>query len=762
MKRKLLLLVVVPLILLLTSCSNKWNGEYKLVYTGENSQLTGKLDDVSNLCYYDGKFYYEQSTYDKSLLPELSIESSGEVSYSDMEAYYTSKVSAIYTADVNTAKTSTLDSYAHPQMPDGERGVIMTNIQAVNQDGIWITQATSTYDADGEPIADMSDMLLKRFDHSGKELNSVSLKMLTGDSELRNTGHAAVDGNSTYYMDIGSKVYAISKDLELLFVLDSNASINGIIALNNGQSAVLLYEEDQYILRTVDADKAQWGKSISLPLTMEALYLPQAKNVFGCEEGFLYLDQGALYLQTLDEAEKPQEILKLADCGVYGTLTDVFQLPSGGYAIVSYELSDSGALNRNVTIASEKKLRADNSRIVLTAVALLEYGETTQIVNQFNANNKEYYIDLIDYHVDDIDTAGARLMTEITAGKVPDIIFTSRPLILTLAEKGLIADLYPFLDNDPELSRDIFLPVVQSLHEYDGKLIRVNNSFAIDTICGKTDLIGDRLSWTFEEFKAIQEGLPANTVLFPHSDRNLFLEKLCIANMAQFYDKGNSICSFDSDEFIEMLTFVKDCPMYSGSDDYYSGFDLYQSGEILLYDADVRHFCAPQYDRTRFGSLISYPGVPTYTGSGNVASTNPGAASITTHCAYKEAAWECIRTLLTEQFQDPHIGQIGSIFQTNRNSMEKHIELLMDPDNVKNQRYPHSTTDGSYSIVPPPRVDIDSIMELINSATPYSADGTILSIILEEAAAFFAGDKSAADTARIIQSRVQIYVDEQK
>ena len=40
-------------------------------------------------------------------------------------------------------------------------------------------------------------------------------------------------------------------------------------------------------------------------------------------------------------------------------------------------------------------------------------------------------------------------------------------------------------------------------------------------------------------------------------------------------------------------------------------------------------------------------------------------------------------------------------------------------------------------------------------------DEAVLSIVSQEAAAYFAGDKSAEETARLIQSRVGLYVSEQ-
>ena len=44
----------------------------------------------------------------------------------------------------------------------------------------------------------------------------------------------------------------------------------------------------------------------------------------------------------------------------------------------------------------------------------------------------------------------------------------------------------------------------------------------------------------------------------------------------------------------------------------------------------------------------------------------------------------------------------------------------------------------------------------------YSYDQELMNIISEESAAFFSGQKSAKDVAAIIQSRVQIYVNENR
>ena len=70
--------------------------------------------------------------------------------------------------------------------------------------------------------------------------------------------------------------------------------------------------------------------------------------------------------------------------------------------------------------------------------------------------------------------------------------------------------------------------------------------------------------------------------------------------------------------------------------------------------------------------------------------------------------------------------------------------------------------DGSISIYAMTQEQVDQILDLINATTAvYGYDESILNIISDEAAAYFAGEKSLDDTANMIQSRVNLYVAEQ-
>ena len=56
-----------------------------------------------------------------------------------------------------------------------------------------------------------------------------------------------------------------------------------------------------------------------------------------------------------------------------------------------------------------------------------------------------------------------------------------------------------------------------------------------------------------------------------------------------------------------------------------------------------------------------------------------------------------------------------------------------------------------------------TIRDIVYSVTTESVyDENLYNIISEEAAYYFGGDKSASEIAGIIQSRVQIYIDENR
>ena len=90
-------------------------------------------------------------------------------------------------------------------------------------------------------------------------------------------------------------------------------------------------------------------------------------------------------------------------------------------------------------------------------------------------------------------------------------------------------------------------------------------------------------------------------------------------------------------------------------------------------------------------------------------------------------------------------------------------EIRMDEESnpMQNPKTSWGYDNWNVDIYAATQEEIDGIRHLIEIARPLSGESEeICSIIGEEAAPYFAGQKSAEEVAKIIQSRLQIYVSE--
>ena len=111
----------------------------------------------------------------------------------------------------------------------------------------------------------------------------------------------------------------------------------------------------------------------------------------------------------------------------------------------------------------------------------------------------------------------------------------------------------------------------------------------------------------------------------------------------------------------------------------------------------------------------------------------------------QEGAWSVIRYALSKEFAEKASG-MG--LTARKDVMQQQIEDVIAST---------AQTDSPYS-----QEDGTRLLDLINQASEKQLwDTTIEDIVNEETAAFFAGDKTAADTAAVIQNRVSIYLSEQ-
>jgi len=191
------------------------------------------------------------------------------------------------------------------------------------------------------------------------------------------------------------------------------------------------------------------------------------------------------------------------------------------------------------------------------------------------------------------------------------------------------------------------------------------------------------------------------------------------------------------------------------------------SGEQLLYDFNFHDPSGIQTLMGMLGDEIAVIGMPTPTGGRHLIRPEPGIG-INANSPHREAAWSFVRRLL---LPDAY-AQFGLPLRIDR--FEARITELMTPvlweetnpewGAVEGEEMPVRIMIGDlaafylYALQEDEAAKIREIVEGADMVLHY--DETISMIVKEETLPFFAGDRTAEDTARIIQNRIQIYLSE--
>lgn len=434
--------------------------------------------------------------------------------------------------------------------------------------------------------------------------------------------------------------------------------------------------------------------------------------------------------------------------------------------------------NENMGAIFTKKNPEDipDKEVIVAAGVYMGYDLKARII-EFNQKSQEYRIVVKEYDsyntMDDYNAGTTQLNNDIISGNMPDILIYDNTLPLeSYISKGLLADVGKLIEEDEELSKVEYMENVFNAFKVNDKLHYVVPSFYVNTFAGKTALLGDRTGWTMDEFMAYAESLPEETSIIGELTRDNFMYQMMQYAGNDFVDVSTGKCNFDSPEFIAMLEFANTLPAelsedYYGEDYWMTYESQYRDERTVLMSMYLSSFRDLNYNiNGYFGEDITFVGFPTTNGNGAVLRANDNPLALSAKSKNLEGAWEFARYYLTEEYQND---LEWGLPVSKTAFMEKSKEALGRPfyldENGEKVEYDNYFYINGENIVLEPltQEQVDQVVELIMATDKLSYyDEDIQNIITEEVAAFFEGQKSAAEVAQIIQSRVQIYVDENR
>ena len=668
----------------------------------------------------------------------------------------------------------TEDDTEMPEIPDSETGGSATSVADTVDDTVDILPD------DGEDYYYEEKYYIAVIDKTGKELSRVCTSDTTDIMYL--DGIIPTDDGLIVYS--GTTFAKFDRDLKLVkeTTLEGDFWINEVFSDKTGKVYVSYWGSEKVIVKPFDTNTLTLGDESTIPVSL-SMY-----TIYDGAGGYdLFLKNNtSLYGYNLGDADKT-EVINFIDSDIAASYFNAFVPLEDGTFLGFYTEYVSGKDNYEGTYKGylARYTKVDPSDVVekkvLTLGCIYLDGDVRKRVVDFNKSNPEYRISIIEYNTfnteEDYSAGYNKLNSDIAAGQVPDIILSNDPsLISNYASKGLFLDLYKYLDNDPEIDKNDIFPNLLKACEYDGKLYQIAPYFNVSTVLAKKKFVGDRTSWTFEEMKKFEEGLPEGTLLFAGSTRDEILSQ-CLAMDASYYvDMGKAKCNFDSDAFKSLLIYVKNLP--EATDDYYeklynSGFfdsyeTMYREDRVVLYNeylSDPTSYIRDVYGY--MGEECVFIGYPTMEGNGSMLSFY-NSSSISSKCAAPEVAWDFVKYYLTPEYQDTISWQIPA-------SMSKYDEICKEA--MKMPTYTDYETGEEIENpptfwmngqeIPLPlltQADADKLKSFILSVDKLQCtlSDDILNIITEEAAPFFEGQKSVDDVASLIQSRVSIYINEKQ
>ena len=351
------------------------------------------------------------------------------------------------------------------------------------------------------------------------------------------------------------------------------------------------------------------------------------------------------------------------------------------------------------------------------------------------------------------DDRWMRLSAEVVAGNGPDLIVLSREEMMALQKIGALAPLDDFLTEE---TVDAMLSGIREAGSVDGKLYGIASEQTIFVLV-TSDALWPEDSWTIRDILDIYDRGEMQGVIYGYSDKPQDTLKILLGGMTgdiPFFDVDRGESRFESEEFIRLMEICKQYGNTAGvtqdeaigllaEGKYLAVFDWYPNiGQYIKY----RRLYGEGFHCVGFPEQKDCIGVYNSTDFIAVNQNAEDRDEIAAFLNYllsdsaqvKVSMGYATRTALENLFwYEEFNGEVHCMYKNNVGTL---CEVPMKADGT------------SY---------IPDYLELIDHAGIEVIDDVVWTIIKEETESFWNGTKSAEEVAKVIDNKVQLYLDEQ-
>lgn len=414
----------------------------------------------------------------------------------------------------------------------------------------------------------------------------------------------------------------------------------------------------------------------------------------------------------------------------------------------------------NAKSSAETKTKA-LTLAVFESEAQLPASKLLQWVNLYNENHSDVKIEIVNYsdRYSDPFEALNQIKIEISAGKGPDMINFGGQYSPIDASSGMLADLYPLMQNDKSFERQDFYYNILASFAVGDSLYVLTPSYRIDSYTTVNSGLSGLERMDIKQLIDAYNMLDDKSILFPGETKKAVFGMICYGNLGNYVDWGAGVCYFNGDSFKNILHFANQFPLSLNMANDYSAKEIFVEGRALLYPVSIDNVYGAARIRTLYGETPTYIGYPFDSGNGNMAAIVDTAIGISSTSKNKEDAWEFLRSLLDSEFQDNIERGLPLRVSSLEQKLEDARKAEFDSNGekiVKEQLIFEG--EDSVNIYEISNEDVETLKTII-SKIEYGmvVDSNLYGIILEEADYLFNDDRNVDDVADIIQIG-QVYI----
>lgn len=381
---------------------------------------------------------------------------------------------------------------------------------------------------------------------------------------------------------------------------------------------------------------------------------------------------------------------------------------------------------------------------------------------------------------EDVEKYVSAINTQLMSGKGPDMMMLSPLPYENYINKNLLANLSEMMEADKSFDINDYYTNILDAMKVNGSLYSMPLSVSLrvaeanKALLEKYNIKIDGDHWTWADFEKIAEQIVESSkkegikdvYALSGVDGSMLISSLVSESYNKYVDKTNKTASFEGKEFIDLLNMAKSMidKNYINTDTSEDKMaDLAARGNTVFSGSTIMTYMDMMMSKQLYSEgveILKLPG----DGSDQVFSA-VSQYGINNKSANKELAWEFLKFLTSDEMMSQ---SFLAGLPVNKAAAETAAQNALETSKMvsgngggKGKLKLNMNGQTVNLTKPLTEEDINLVKDLLSRANKYTkVDQQVITIIQEETGAFFEGQKTAADTAKIIQDRVNTYINE--